>query len=199
MFGFKKTIPIAEFGLTVLRYSAEFISNDALRSLGSRFPNYDASRGWSPVFQANGVPVPIVQLYHRLYTHCVLQTTFKGYSPVHRRAMVLGAISGLADAPGGYDFGKTFSELETAYEGDYKFDPSVEPLTNPEARLPFMAYPNVGILAAKYLINSFVIPNMRNSKAFIDDFKGYSGTIGSSVATANRAADQITSKVKIAP
>jgi hypothetical protein len=45
-------------------------------------------------------------------------------------------------------------------------------MQNPNARLHFMAYPNVGIVPSKYLINSFVLPKMRNSKAFIDDFIG---------------------------
>jgi hypothetical protein len=111
--------------------------------------------------------------------------------------MVQGAISGLRETPAGYDFGKTFSELESAFDGSYKFDPSIAALDNPNARLHFMAYPNVGIVASKCLINSFVLPKMRNSKAFIDDFVGYSGTFGSSAATANRAADQITAKVRL--
>ena|SRR5665213_2756620 len=200
MFGlFKKTIPISEFGLWVLRYSDEFISSDALRSLASHFPNYDASRGWTPVFESNGVPKPTVKLYIRLYSHCILQTVFKGYSQHHRRTMVQGAISGMQETPAGYDFGKIFGEVEAAFDGDYKFEPSVARLDNPNARLHFMAYPNVGIAASKYLINSFILPNMKNSKAFIDDFAGYSATFCSSVATANRASDQITAKVKLAP
>ena len=100
MFGFgKKTIPITEYGLWVLKYSDDFISADAQRSLGSRFPDYDASRGWVPVFEKNGVPIPLVKLYLRIYTHCVLQTVFKGYSALHRRAMVQGAISGIVGTP----------------------------------------------------------------------------------------------------
>jgi hypothetical protein len=49
MFGLgKKTIPIDEFGLGVLRYADNFITADAPRSLGSRFENYDASRVGHP-------------------------------------------------------------------------------------------------------------------------------------------------------
>ena len=62
-----------------------------------------------------------------------------------------------------------------------------------------MAYPNVGILASKYLINSFIIPNMANWQAYVDDFKSYSLAFGSAVATAHRASEQILSKVKLAP
>jgi hypothetical protein len=200
MFGFgKKTIAISEYGLWVLKYSDDFVSADAQRSLGSRFPDYDASRGWVPVFEKNGVPISLVKLYLRVYTHCVLQTVFNGYSSLHRRTMVQGAISGIADTPTGYDFSKTFDELEAAFEGRYKFDSKVEPLNNPDARLPFMHSPNVGIQASKFLINSFIIPNMTNRQAFIDDFKGYSMAFGSAVATAHRASEQILSKVKLAP
>jgi RNA polymerase-interacting CarD/CdnL/TRCF family regulator len=62
-----------------------------------------------------------------------------------------------------------------------------------------MAYPNAGILASKYLVEKFVIPNMANSKNFLDNFQSYSGTFGSSVATANRAMNKITDKFKIGP
>lgn len=63
---FKKAIPAGEFGLWVLRYADELISADAFRSLASWFPNgYDASRGWVPVFESNGVPITTVKLYRR--------------------------------------------------------------------------------------------------------------------------------------
>jgi hypothetical protein len=56
MFSFlRQTISVREFGRWVLKYADEFISADALRSLGSTFPNYDASRGWTSVFQSNGL------------------------------------------------------------------------------------------------------------------------------------------------
>jgi hypothetical protein len=55
MFGFKKTVTIDEFGLGVLHFAKQFISADASRSLGAHFDGYDASLGWLPVFQSNGV------------------------------------------------------------------------------------------------------------------------------------------------
>jgi hypothetical protein len=199
MFDFlKQTIPVGEFGLWVLKYADEFISADALRSLGSTFPNYDASRGWTPVFESNGVPIPTVKLYLRQYTHCVLQSVFKSHSQFQRRAMMQGAISGLQEAPAGYDFGKTFSGLETVFDDNYKFDPRVAPL-NDDGRLNYLTVPNAHILASKYLIDSFVRHNMKNSKAFIDNFGSYSGTIASSLASADRAMNAIASKAKISP
>jgi hypothetical protein len=199
MFGFKKTIPASEFGLWVLKYADEFITNDALRSLASRFPaGYDASRGWTPVFESNGVPIPTVKLYRRQYTHCILQSVFKGHSQPCRRAMVQGAISGLQDTPAGYDFKKTFGNLESVFEGNYQFDPRVEPL-NDDGRQNFMTPPNVHVMASKYLIDSFVLHHMKNSNSFVENFKSYTGTIGSSLATAHKAMNAIASKAKIGP
>jgi hypothetical protein len=60
-----------------------------------------------------------------------------------------------------------------------------------------MAYPKAGIIAAKYLLDSFVIPNMKNSNAFIDDFRLFSSTVTATVATAHRAMEQLSTKVKI--
>jgi hypothetical protein len=110
--------------------------------------------------------------------------------------MVQGAISGLQDTPAGYEFGKTFSGLENVFEGSYKFDPRVEPL-NDDGRLNYLTVPNAHILASKYLIDSFVLHNMKNSKAFIDNFGPYSSTVASSLASAHRAMNAITSKAKI--
>jgi hypothetical protein len=197
MFGIlKQTIPVSEFGLWVLKYADELISADALRSLGSTFPNYDASRGWTPVFESNGVPIPTVKLYLRQYTHCVLQSVFREHSQSQRRAMVHGAISGLPETPTGYDFEKTFGNLETVFEGNYEFDPRVEPL-NDDGRLNYLTVTNAHILVSKYLIDRFVLQNMKNSKVFIDNFGLYSSTIASSLASAHRAINSISSKVKI--
>ncbi len=200
MFGFgKKTIPPGEFGLWVLKYADEFVSTDAFRSLASCFPDgYDASRGWVPVFESNGIPIPTVKLYLRQYTHCVLQSVFREHSQSQRRAMVHGAISGLQETPTGYDFEKTFGNLETVFEGNYEFDPRVGSL-NDDGRLNYLTVPNAHILVSKYLIDRFVLHNMKNSKALIDNFGLYSSTVACSLAAAHRAILSITSKVKISP
>lgn len=198
MLGFKKTIPINEFGLAVLRYADEFISADAGRSLGTQFENWDGSRGWWTFLQGRGMSISALKLYQRLYTHCVLQANFKGFSTHHRWEMVHGAITCLAETPEGYNLERVFAELEAVFDGEFKLNPSVETL-NSNARLNFSAYPDVGILASRYLIHAFIIPKMQNSGIFIENFNLYSSTVGSSVATANRAMDQITGKVKIGP
>lgn len=191
MFGFKKSVTPDQFGEAVLYYANDFIMPDASRSLGARFENYDASKGWVPVFQANGVPIPTVKLYHLFYTHAVLQTHFKSFSLAHGQAMTRGAMANIADKPAAYDFGRTFDDLEAAFSDQYKFDPSVASLRNPEAR------PMPGVSAAKYLVNSFVLPNMKNRQAFIDDFHGFSSTVCATIATVHRATGQLLTKVKI--
>jgi hypothetical protein len=199
MFGFlKQTIPSSEFGLTVLRYADEFITNDACRSLASGFTSYDASRGWMPVFESNGVPLQRVKLYLRFYTHCILQAVFKAYPSSQRRSMVHGAILGIRDTPDGYEFGKAFDELEAVFDGRYKFDPRVATLSD-SGRLSFLAEPTAHISVAKYLLDRFVLPHIQNGRAYIDDFQGYSGTVGSSLATTHRAMNSIASKIKIGP
>jgi len=198
MFGLgKETIPVEEFGLWVLKYADGFISNDACRSLAVWFPEgYDASNGWVPVFERHNIAISTVKLYLRQYTHCVLQSVFKAYPEAQRRAMVQGAISALEETPPGYEFGRTFNSLEAVFDGSYRFDPSIEPL-NDDGRLNYLSVPNIHILASKYLIDTFVLDNIRNRKELIDNFGLYSSTVATSLALTNNAVDTITSKVKI--
>jgi hypothetical protein len=111
--------------------------------------------------------------------------------------MTQGAISAFTSKPDGYDFGKTYTTLEAAYRGQHKFDWRVEPLNNLGAQFNWLPNPNIGVLNAKYLIESFVIPNMNNADAFISDFKGYSSTVFASVGTVGRAINQLSKSLKI--
>lgn len=191
MFGFKKSVTAAQFGEGVLYFAHDYIHQDALRSLGARFENYDASKGWLPVFQANGVPIEIVKLYGLFYTHVVLQTHFKTFSLTHRQAMTRGAMANLADKPPEYDFAKIFNGLEDAFNDHYNFDPSVASLRNQDLGSSSVVY------AAKYLINSFILGNMKNAQAYVKDFHGYSSTVGATVGTVNRATQQVLAKAKV--
>jgi hypothetical protein len=62
-----------------------------------------------------------------------------------------------------------------------------------------LAEPAAHVLISKYLIDSFILPNIKNNKGYFDKFDLYSSTIGSSLATAHRAINSLTSKVKIGP
>jgi hypothetical protein len=197
MFGFKKKVSVDQFGFGVLQFASSFVSTDCGRSLGMRFENYDASQGWSNFLQSVGVPIPALKLYHRLYTHSVLQTAFTQFDSAQRRMMTQGAMDGIQDRPADYDFLKIVNALETAYKGHYSFSPTVQSLANPEARLTFLPNPNAGVLAAKILVDTFVLPNMKNSRAFIDDFQGYSSTVCATIGTARRAIDDLLTKVKL--
>jgi hypothetical protein len=188
MLGFKKSVTPDEFGQAVLSYANDPIIADATRSLGERFDDYDRSKGWKPVFQANDVPIPTVRLYHVFYSHAVLQTHFNSFAS--GREMTRGAMANFTARPAGYEFGKVFDDLEATFKGQYEFDPGVDSLRNPEAPAP-------GVLAAKYLMSSFVFPNIRNPQAFVDDFVGFSATVCSTLVTVRRATELILTKFKI--
>ena len=106
-------------------------------------------------------------------------------------------MAGFKNKIDGYDFETTYETLDAAYRGEHEFGPRLEPLSNFDAQLNFLPNPNVGVLNAKYLIESFIIPNMPNSEAFIDDFANYSGTVCATVGTVQRAMDQLFRSLKI--
>jgi hypothetical protein len=191
MLGFKNSVTPDEFGQAVWAYANDVILADASRSLGARFDGYDASKGWLPVFQANGIPVSTAKVYRLFYAHAVLQTNFKSFPLAQRQEMVRGASVNFTIKPAAYDFGKIFAELEAIFDGQYEFDASVDALDNPEAR------PALGVLTAKYLINGFVFPNIENRQAFLDDFAGFSSTVCSTIAAAHRATALLLTKFKI--
>ncbi|MFZ1104959.1 MAG: hypothetical protein WAN86_19255, partial [Hyphomicrobiaceae bacterium] len=66
-----------------------------------------------------------------------------------------------------------------------------------DAQLYFLPNPNVGVLNAKYLIESFALPYMSNSSAFIEQFHLYSLTVCASIGTVRRAMDHLTKMLKI--
>jgi hypothetical protein len=71
----------------------------------------------------------------------------------------------MSDKPAAYEFGKTFDELEAAFDGRYQFDPTVAALRNPEGR------PMTGVLAAKYLVNKFCSSEHDNSAGLCRRFR----------------------------
>lgn len=76
-----------------------------------------------------------------------------------------------------YNVGSTYNALESVYRGQYKFEPRVAPLSNPEASIHFLPDPKAGVLNAKYLVEAFVIPHMPNSSAIIDGFSRIAATL----------------------
>jgi hypothetical protein len=107
------------------------------------------------------------------------------------KSMTRGAMSNIAEKPAEYDFERTFNDLESAFDDRYKYNPSVASLHNPRA------HPPIGVSAAKYLIDIFVLSKMKNRQAFLDDFNGFSSTVCATVGTAHRATEQLLQKVKI--
>jgi hypothetical protein len=100
-------------------------------------------------------------------------------------------IKSFSNQPSGYDFAKTYADLESAYSGQHSFDPRLAGCWNSQVS-------HVAVANAKYLIESFVLSRMSNSAAFINNFGGYSSTVGSSIATSSRALDQLLKSAKFA-
>ncbi|MET4600916.1 hypothetical protein ABIB90_000367 [Bradyrhizobium sp. JR4.1] len=197
MFGlFKKSIPPSDFGLAVLRYADDFLTNDGCRSLGARFPDYNASKGWLPVFEANGLPLAQAKLYLRYFSHAALQSVFKAYQLSERRSMVSGAIHGIKETPEGYEFGRVFEELEAVLNDQRQFNPRVANL-NASGRLDYLAVPTAHVLVSKYLIDRVILPNMTHGEAFIADFEGFSGAVASGLGVTYRAMNSVLSQVKL--
>ena len=69
-----------------------------------------------------------------------------------------------------YDVGSTYNALESVYRGQYKFDPRVAPLSNPEASIHFLPDPKAGVLNAKYLVEAFVIRTCPTVRPSLTDF-----------------------------
>lgn len=199
MFGlFKKQATPGEIGEAIAHLANDFLAADASRSLGMRFENWDASEGWGKFLLRQGIPMETVRLNFILFAHCAVQAACTDLDESKRRAITQGAVKGaLQISPDGYDFGKTYSALEAIYRGQHKFDRQLEPLSNSDFQYPYLPNPNVGVLNAKYLIECFVIPNMKNSKAFIDEFHSYSGTVCQGIDMARKAMVQISKSVKI--
>lgn len=194
---FKKKVTPAEFGEGVVVTASSWIGADAGRSLGMRFENFDGSRGWGQFLESRGVPAAALKLYVRLFSHCALQAAFTKFGEDTRRRMTEGAIAAYADKIAEYDFGKTYAALEAVYSGEHTFDPKLETLGNSEAQLDFLPNGNVGVLNAKYLIESFVVTQLQNSGAFFTDFASYSSTCFAAVGTVRRAMDHIFSSYKL--
>lgn len=198
MFGlFKKRATPGEFGHGVVHLALDWLTADAGRSLATRFENFDASRGWTNFLASEGVSMETQKLYFRLFTHSAVQGVCTQFEEGMRREITEGAIGGFRTKPDGYDFKATYITLEEIYRGEYKFNEKLVPLKNLEAKIHFLPNPNVGVLNAKYLIESFIIPHMKNSGAFIDDFQGYSSTVCVAVGLVQRAMNQLSKSVTV--
>ena len=197
MFGFgKKQISSGEFGEGIATLVNEPISTDSARALGMRFENWDASNGWSKFVESKGVSITTQKLHYRMWTHAAIQTFCTRFDEGKRRTITQAAM-GIFGKIDGYDFGTVYSGLEEARRGNYKFEPKIAALTNPDGGIQYLPNPHAATQSAKYLIQAFVVPHMPNAPAFINDFGSYSGTLGASIGTVARAVDHISSKFKV--
>lgn len=196
MFGFKKALPADEFAIGVYQYSNEFIDSDMARSLVARFEDVDLSNGAIKFLEQRGVAEVVQMLYRRQYIHCILQTSFSQFASPLPRNMTHSVMSGFRGLDG-YDFERTYNGLDAALRAAHKFSSDVEPLSNREAQTDFLPNANAGVLTAKYLIDASAIVQLRNRDAFVRDFKSFSTTVCSTLATVQRAVNSISSKFKL--
>lgn len=198
MFGFlKQKVSAAEFGQGILHFSHEFIASDAGRALGMRFENFDGSNGWARFLERCGVQLPMQKLHFRLYAHCAIQGASTQFEERIAREITSGAMSGFTNTVEGYDFEEAYQTLDRAYRGQHSFTPDIESLRNPDVQLGFLPNPNVGVLNAKFLVECFVLPNMSNYVAFLEDFEGYSSAACATIGTVCRAIDQVSRSCKM--
>ncbi len=161
--------------------------------------DFDASQGWTKFLERQGLSLEKQKLHFRFYTHCAVQAICTQFADGLRRQLTHGAMSGFISSPiPGYDFETTYTGLERVYRGQHAFEPRIQSLSNVSAQFPFLPNPSAGVLNAKYLIENFVLPNLQNPQAFIDDFQSYSGNVCASAATVSRAIEQISTKATFA-
>ena len=198
----KRTMTPAELGYGILHVSDEILFMDSVRSLATRFDGYfgdpDLPSGFMNKFlERKDVSDTVRGLHHLLFTHCAIQAACTLFDEGMRKAITHGAMQSFTKPHDSYDMGRTYTTLESAYSGKHGFDRRVEPLTNSDAQFTWLPNPNVGVINAKYLIESFVIPNLKNSQTFIDDFKGYSATVFEAVVTVCLTIDYILTSFEI--
>jgi hypothetical protein len=200
MFGmFKKKITPEEFGRTALGWSNEFLVNDAAVSLGGLFDDFwdrDTSEKGEQFLERHGIPASKQNLYIRVFAHCAIHAASTKFSEEVGKAITLGAMTGYAKTPAGYDFGATYNALEAVYRGRHRFDRRIEALSNPGFDFSILPYPNAGILNAKYLIENFVISLVNNTRVLGDGFGSYSGTVCGGLNVVLRAMGQLSKSVK---
>jgi hypothetical protein len=201
MFGlFKQKITPEEFGRTATRWANEFLVNDAAVSLGRLFDDFwdrDKSETGEQYLERHGIPASKANLYIRLFAHCAIQAASTQFNQDTGRAITRGAMTGFKKAPEGYDFETTYNALEAVYHGRHKFDPRIEPLSNPNYEWSFLPYPKAGVLNAKYLVENFVLSNVKNNNVFGDGFSLYSGTVGGGLDIVLRAMKQLSKSCKL--
>lgn len=194
---FKKKATAGEFGHVVMHYAKEFLATDAGASLGMRFDDFDGSKGWDKFLEQKGLPIALQKLHFRHFVHCALQGACTQFEASLRRAITEGGMSGFAAKVEGYDFVSSYENLEAAYCGQHNFPEHLRTLSNPEAGLPFLNNSNVGVVNAKYLLETFVFRHMTNADAFINDFQYYSSKVSASVGMVARAIDAAHKSFKI--
>jgi hypothetical protein len=200
MFGlFKTKISAVELGQGIIHLANETLASDSDRALAERFEDYDGSGGWDRILERQGVSIQTQGLHYRLFAHCAVQGTCTQYNEPTRRVITESAMKAFKKTDG-YDFQDSYNALEAAYRGEHKFIPRIESLDYPHGKPNFLPNPNVGLINARFLLQSFVIRHMQNSAVFVTEqlqFEGYTATVQASIGTVQRAIEYISQKFKV--
>ncbi|MDO8360486.1 MAG: hypothetical protein Q7T08_10655 [Devosia sp.] len=190
MFGFfKKTISPVEFGQAVTKATLQSLCNDAARSIGMRFENFDASHGWGPFLESHGLSKQAQALHARLFIHCAMQAAFSAQPNPTKFGLMQGVLNCFVKDPAGYDFESTYIDLEQAYIGRGVFAPAVDQLSDSQ---------EMGVLNSKYLLQAFVVPYVPNRAPFYEQFEAFCLPARVAIVTVNRAMHDLNPSFKMA-
>lgn len=193
MFGlFKKRITPEELGTGVMQLALDHLVTNAKQSMAWCYEGFDASQQnensigkyWDQFLAKNGVSEDVQRRYIVRFSHAVIQTTAQRFDLQTRKQIARGAMSAMKTSPD-YDFDGVFSEVEGL--GRVKFGPKIDALTadGPGANI------------AKYLLAECLVPGVKKSRPFFENFGLIASTIGGSIGTASRAIDYGLGKFKL--
>jgi hypothetical protein len=196
MFGFfkKKVIP-EEYGAAIMSLAFESIANDASRSLGTCYPDFNASNGWASSLQSVGIDKSVQRDFICLYAHCFIQSYAKILRLPHPQALTFGATQCLKDQTNRYEFNTAFSDLNSIEMQTYHFKEPVKYLTAPNRSGSKLEAS--GILNSKYLVSSFVLDNIPNPRPIIENFDTFCSPGVATYGTLQRATAFLSRKVKV--
>ena len=195
MFGlFKKRITPEELGIGVMQLAINHLVTHADQSIAWCFEGFDASgqnentigKYLEQFLLKNGVSTEVQRRYTVQFSHAVIQTVAQKFDPSISKQITRGAMSAMKKGPD-YDFDSVFSRIDDSNQGRIKFGQKIDAL----------ASDSPGTNVARYLLAECLVPSVKKSTAFFDNFNSIASTVGGSMGTVNRAFDFVLGKFKL--
>jgi hypothetical protein len=188
MFGlFKKKLSAEDYGLKIFKFASGFVSSDALRSLGTTFPNFDGSHGWTAFLEERGLNIEEQGAYISTYFHAALQTTCFALEEPFRYRLLKGATSPFTHSV--LDFDLNYQALDCVHHGEFRFDANSELFLHHE--IPPQVRDTARYLA---LIINDALGSVRIDS---ENFKLFSGTFFTSITSVGRAVSHVSRIYKL--